>query len=54
MKELKRLYPKMYDELSKEMKDKCLMWSENLCEGERCNELIDIQSLMNKDNLVIH
>lgn len=37
-----------------EMKDKCLMWSENLCEGERCNELIDIQALMNKDNLVIH
>lgn len=37
-----------------DMKNKCLMWSENLCEGERCNELIDIQSLMNKDNLVIH
>ena len=37
-----------------EMKDKCLMWSENLCEGERCNELVDIQALMDKDDLVIH
>lgn len=39
---------------TKEMKDKCLMWSENLCEGERCTELVDIQALMSKDDLVIH
>lgn len=37
-----------------EMKDKCLMWSENLCNGERCDELVDIQALMSKDDLTIH
>lgn len=37
-----------------EMKDKCLMWSENLCNGEKCDELVDIQALMSKDDLTIH
>lgn len=37
-----------------DMKTKCLMFSENLCEGERCNELVDIVNLINKDNLIIH
>jgi len=31
-----------------EMKSKCLMFSENLCEGERCEELIDLMSLISK------
>ena len=31
-----------------EMKSKCLMFSENLCEGERCEELVDLMSLINK------
>ena len=34
-----------------EMKSKCLMFTENLCEGERCEELIDIVSLVNKSDL---
>lgn len=29
-------------------KKKCLMFSENLCEGERCNELVDLVSLLDK------
>ena len=37
-----------------DMKAKCLMFSENLCEGEKCNELVDIVNLINKDNLIIH
>ena len=32
-----------------EMKSKCLMFSENLCGGERCNELVDLMSLINKE-----
>ena len=31
-----------------EMKEKCLMFNENLCEGERCEELVDLISLVNK------
>lgn len=31
-----------------EMKDKCLMFSENLCEGERCEELVDLMALLEK------
>lgn len=31
-----------------EMKDKCLMFSENLCEGERCEELVDLMALVDK------
>lgn len=31
-----------------EMKEKCLMFSENLCEGERCEELVDLMALVNK------
>ena len=34
-----------------DMKSKCLMFTENLCEGERCEELIDIVSLVNKSDL---
>lgn len=33
-----------------EMKGKCLMFSENLCEGERCTELVDLMSLINKEH----
>lgn len=33
---------------TQEMKDKCLMFTENLCEGERCEELVDIMSLIEK------
>lgn len=32
-----------------ETKEKCLMFSENLCEGERCEELVDLMALINKD-----
>ena len=28
-----------------EMKEKCLMFTENLCEGERCEELVDVMAL---------
>ena len=31
-----------------DMKDKCLMFNENLCEGERCEELVDLMSLVSK------
>lgn len=31
-----------------EMKNKCLMFNENLCEGERCEELVDLMSLVEK------
>lgn len=34
-----------------EMKSKCLMFSENLCEGNRCEELVDLIELMNKSDL---
>lgn len=34
-----------------EMKSKCLMFSENLCQGERCEELVDLISLLNKSEL---
>ena len=37
---------------TKEMKKDCLMWTENLCEGERCNELIDIQELIMKGGMI--
>lgn len=33
-----------------EMKSKCLMFTENLCQGERCNELVDLMALINKEN----
>ena len=32
-----------------EMKSKCLMFTENLCQGERCEELVDLMALINKD-----
>ncbi|MBR6135027.1 MAG: hypothetical protein IKQ22_00875 [Clostridia bacterium] len=31
-----------------DMKDKCLMFNESLCEGERCEELVDLMSLVEK------
>lgn len=31
-----------------DMKDKCLMFNENLCEGERCEELVDLMALVDK------
>lgn len=31
-----------------DMKEKCLMFNENLCEGERCEELVDLMSLVDK------
>lgn len=31
-----------------DMKEKCLMFNENLCEGERCEELVDLMSLVSK------
>lgn len=31
-----------------EMKNKCLMFSENLCSGERCEELVDLMALIDK------
>lgn len=34
-----------------DMKSKCLMFSENLCEGERCEELVDLMSLVSKSEL---
>lgn len=34
-----------------DMKEKCLMFNENLCEGERCEELIDLMALVNKSDL---
>lgn len=36
---------------TEEMKDKCLMFSENLCEGERCEELVDLVALVNQSEL---
>lgn len=33
-----------------EMKDMCLMFSENLCGGERCEELVDLMSLVSKSD----
>lgn len=34
-----------------EMKSKCLMFSENLCEGERCEELVDLMALVSQSDL---
>ena len=36
---------------TQEMKDKCLMFTENLCEGERCEELVDLMALVEKNDL---
>lgn len=33
-----------------DMKEKCLMFNESLCEGERCEELADLMSLVEKRN----
>ena len=33
-----------------EMKSKCLMFNESLCEGERCEELVDLMSLVNNSD----
>ena len=32
-----------------DMKSKCLMFSENLCGGERCEELVDLMDLVSKN-----
>ena len=32
---------------TEDMKKKCLMFSENLCQGERCEELVDLMTLIN-------
>ena len=34
-----------------DMKDKCPMFHENLCEGERCEELVDLMSLVEKRDI---
>jgi hypothetical protein len=34
-----------------DMKEKCLMFNENLCEGERCEELVDLMALVSKSDL---
>ncbi len=34
-----------------DMKEKCLMFNENLCEGERCEELVDLMALVSKNDL---
>ena len=34
-----------------EMKEKCLMFSEDLCQGERCEELVDLMGLISKSDL---
>ena len=34
-----------------EMKSKCLMFSESLCQGERCEELVDLMGLISKSDL---
>ena len=31
-----------------DMKEKCLMFNESLCEGERCEELVDLMALVDK------
>lgn len=36
---------------TQEMKDKCLMFTENLCEGERCEELVDLMALVEKNDI---
>ena len=36
---------------TKEMKEHCIMFSENLCEGERCEELVDLMALVEKRNI---
>ena len=33
-----------------DMKEKCLMFNESLCEGERCEELVDLMALVDKRN----
>lgn len=34
-----------------DMKNKCPMFYENLCEGERCEELVDLMALVEKNDL---
>lgn len=35
-----------------EKKEKCLMFHEDLCQGERCEEIIDLDALINKNAIV--
>ena len=46
-KEIKARFVKC-NTCTEEMKSKCLMFSENLCNGERCEELVDLISLVEK------
>ena len=46
-KEIKSRFVKC-NTCTEEMKSKCLMFSENLCNGERCEELVDLMSLVDK------
>lgn len=46
-KEIKARFVKC-NTCTEEMKSKCLMFSENLCNGERCEELVDLMSLVDK------
>lgn len=46
-KEIKARFVKC-NTCTEEMKGKCLMFSENLCNGERCEELVDLMSLVDK------
>lgn len=46
-KEIKARFVKC-NTCTEEMKEKCLMFSENLCNGERCEELVDLMSLVDK------
>lgn len=46
-KEIKARFVKC-NTCTEEMKSKCLMFSENLCNGERCEELVDLMSLVEK------
>ena len=46
-KEIKARFVKC-NTCTEEMKEKCLLFSENLCNGERCEELVDLMSLVDK------
>lgn len=39
------------NECTPEDKEKCLMFSEMLCDGDRCKKLVDLEELINKDDL---
>lgn len=50
-KEIKARFVKC-NTCTEDMKSKCLMFSENLCGGERCEELVDLMALVEeRDNV---